>query len=190
MLCRNLRGKRIGMYCPRCSQQQISEDVSFCTRCGFQLGPVKELLAGGGTGQQIISQTEHSLRRRKKLRLGYKLIFFSLMLFPVFLALAIAVDEPGPLALPGLIFMAGLTWTLYSWLFVEETPAVPGPPTTVARVLGDSRGVQSPPLSVSPPTLAPGAFEELPAQRGRTAEIVQPPSVTERTTNLLKKTAD
>ncbi|HYG80061.1 MAG TPA: hypothetical protein VD861_06720, partial [Pyrinomonadaceae bacterium] len=33
------------MYCPRCSQQQASEEVRFCSRCGFQLGVVKELLA-------------------------------------------------------------------------------------------------------------------------------------------------
>lgn len=178
------------MYCPRCSQQQISDDVSFCTRCGFQLGPVKELLASGGAGQQMASQTKHGSERRKKLRLGYKLMFFGLMLLPVFLAIAIAADSPGPLVVPSLVFMAGLTRALYSWLFDEETPALPGMQPTFAHASGDSRGAQSPPMSVSPPTLAPGSFGELPAQRGRTAEIVQPPSVTERTTNLLKKTAD
>lgn len=172
------------MYCPRCSQQQISEDVSFCTRCGFQLRPVRELLAGGGTGPQVVAQTKHWSRRRKKLRLGYKLMFFSLMLFPIFMAISIAADSPGPLIVPALVFMAGLTRTLYSWLFDEESPALPGTQTTFARVIGDSRGAQP------TPTLAPGALGELPAQRGRTAEIVQPPSVTERTTNLLEKTAD
>jgi hypothetical protein len=177
------------MFCPRCSQQQVSEDVSFCTRCGFQLGKVKELLASGGNGQQVVPQTAPSSRRRKKLRVGFKLIFFSLMLLPIFLALSIAVDEPGPLTVPALIFLAGLTWTLYTWMFIEETPAA-GTPATFAGEFGDPRRLQSPPLSIPPPIISPGAFEELPAQRAKTAEMVQPPSVTERTTNLLKKTAD
>jgi hypothetical protein len=151
------------------------------------MGKVKELLASGGTGQQVVLPTAQRSRRRKKLRLGFKLLFFSLMLLPIFLALSIAVDEPGPLAVPALIFFAGLTWTLYTWMFIEETPAAP---TTFAGEFGDPRRLQPPSLSVPPPIIAPGAFEELPAQRARTAEIVQPPSVTERTTNLLKKTAD
>lgn len=181
------------MYCPRCSQQQVSEDVSFCTRCGFQLGPVKELLAGGGTVQQMVPQVvppQGRWPRRRRLRFGAKLMFFSVVLFPLFLALSIAVDEPGPLVPPLMLFLAGLAFTLYSWIFVEESPATTGARTTFADVFGDSRRLQPPPLSVPPPLVSPGAFEELPAQRAKTAEIVQPPSVTERTTNLLKKTAD
>ena len=33
------------MYCPRCSQQQVSEETKFCSRCGLPLGLVSELLA-------------------------------------------------------------------------------------------------------------------------------------------------
>ncbi len=182
------------MYCPRCSQQQLSEDVSFCTRCGFQLGPVKELLASGGTGQQMVSQTVAQVvpptgrwSRRRRVRLGAKLMFFSAVLFPMFLALAVAVDEPGPLVPPLMLFLAGLAWALYAWIFVEETiPAAPNTTTTFPGVT-TARGVQSP---SSPQSLSPGGFAELPVRHPNTAEIVQPPSVTERTTNLLKKTAD
>jgi hypothetical protein len=31
------------MHCPRCGQQQISDQTKFCSRCGFQLGLVSEL---------------------------------------------------------------------------------------------------------------------------------------------------
>ena len=34
------------MYCPKCSQQQVSDEIRFCPRCGFQLDAVKALLAG------------------------------------------------------------------------------------------------------------------------------------------------
>jgi len=33
------------MYCPKCSQQQVSDDIRFCPRCGFQLDAVKGLFA-------------------------------------------------------------------------------------------------------------------------------------------------
>ena len=36
------------MHCPRCGQQQISDQTKFCSRCGFQLGLVVELLENGG----------------------------------------------------------------------------------------------------------------------------------------------
>jgi hypothetical protein len=33
------------MYCPRCGHQQPSEQFRFCSRCGFQLGAIKEMIA-------------------------------------------------------------------------------------------------------------------------------------------------
>ena len=38
------------MYCPKCSQLQISEEMRFCSRCGFALGAVRELVASGNAG--------------------------------------------------------------------------------------------------------------------------------------------
>jgi hypothetical protein len=175
------------MYCPRCSQPQTAEDVSFCTRCGFPLSPVRELLAGGGAAQPLVSQAARGLRRRKKARFGFKLMFFSLILFPIFLALSIAVDSPEPLVPPAVIFFAGLTFTLYSWIFGEDTPAATGTTTTFAPAGMDQRGLPSPPAA---PPLAPGTFGELPEQRANTAEMIHPPSVTERTTNLLEKSTE
>ena len=180
------------MYCPRCSQPQTAEDVSFCTRCGFPLGPVRELLAGGGPAQPLVSPAVPRLRRRKKLRIGFKLMFFSVVLLPIFLALSIAVDSPEPLVPPALIFFAGLTCTLYAWLFSEEASSLAPPTTTTFSRAGmDQRGLPSPPLSSpSSPSLSPGTFGELPVQRANTAEMIHPPSVTERTTNLLEKSND
>lgn len=41
------------MHCPRCGQQQSSSITKFCSRCGFQLGIVAELLAHDGTLPQL-----------------------------------------------------------------------------------------------------------------------------------------
>jgi ribosomal protein L37E len=41
------------MYCPKCSQQQVSEEVRFCSRCGFSLSAVRELIAGSESAPRV-----------------------------------------------------------------------------------------------------------------------------------------
>ena len=36
------------MYCPNCGQQQISDEMRFCSRCGLALSGLAEWLARGG----------------------------------------------------------------------------------------------------------------------------------------------
>ena len=36
------------MFCPQCGQQQVTGVIRFCSRCGFQLDGVIQLLANGG----------------------------------------------------------------------------------------------------------------------------------------------
>ena len=46
------------MFCPKCSQEQVSDETRFCSRCGFPLNAVKALLADeeGGTGTGAVKQ--------------------------------------------------------------------------------------------------------------------------------------
>ena len=41
------------MHCPSCGQQQVSLETKFCSRCGFPLGVVSEVLAHGGFLPQL-----------------------------------------------------------------------------------------------------------------------------------------
>ena len=50
------------MFCPKCSQQQLSSDVRFCPRCGFQLEVVKELVA---ESSDALAVTDRSGVQRK-----------------------------------------------------------------------------------------------------------------------------
>ena len=36
------------MFCPRCGQQQASDEVRFCSRCGLQLDALAEFVESGG----------------------------------------------------------------------------------------------------------------------------------------------
>lgn len=43
------------MFCPKCSHQQATDTVRFCSRCGFQLDIVKELLEAEEKGDTTVS---------------------------------------------------------------------------------------------------------------------------------------
>ncbi len=170
------------MYCPKCGQQQINDSTRFCSRCGLQINELAQWLAGGGTlaPNEEATAPEGVSPKRKGVRRGAKLIFFSVVLFPIFLGLSFAVDEPGPLLLPFTVFLAGLTYLLYYLIFGEQTPPAKTQQAQPARLAP----------GFGPNALPPASniwANSVRADAVRTAELAQPPSVTENTTKLLDK---
>jgi hypothetical protein len=165
------------MFCPRCGQQQVSEEVRFCPRCGLSLASVPALVAGFEASAVEGAARGGRSKKRKRIRRGAKIMFFSAVLFPIFFGLAIAVDEPGPLIIPAMVFFAGLAWMLYSVLFGEEEAQ-----ESAEGARGDLREGRNA-QSLPPATFVPASgFGARPAH---TADMAQPPSVTEQTTKLL-----
>jgi hypothetical protein len=165
------------MFCPRCGQQQVSDGVRFCPRCGLSLAQVPALLAGGDAATAEGAPPVARTQKRKQIRRGAKMMYFSAVLFPIFLGISIAADSPGPLVVPFMVFLAGLAWMLYFVLFGEEVTQA-----------GEAEGRKKFPDSRSAPALPPSTF--VPAsgfgrRRANTADMAQPPSVTEQTTRLL-----
>jgi hypothetical protein len=163
------------MFCPGCGYQITAGHVRFCPGCGFRLDGVTDLLARNGEPVSQISQARTDLSERQKgVRLGVKLVLLSVVLFPIFLALSVLFDSPGPLLPPATIFLSGVAWSLYSAIFGEEGfPALPAkmPPRPPGLIMPVRQ-------SVTAPTVGPHGPQ--------TREPVHPPSVTEHTTNLLK----
>jgi hypothetical protein len=142
---------------------------------------VKALLAtdGGLPPRTTDSRASRWLPSRKGARLGVKLIFFSVILLPLFFALSFTFDTPVPFWFPALSFLTGLTCVLYATIFGEDIlPAKQKAPSTLSEMV------------VNIPALNSAAIGELGAMRVNTAEMIQPPSITENTTNLLRKTQD
>lgn len=166
------------MFCPRCSQRQTSDEVSFCPGCGFQLNVVAELLSNNGALVTRAAETRKKLLllRRKGIRIGAKLIFFSLFLLPLAIAVSIEFDSPGPFIAPFVIFVMGLAQVLYTLLFGEQEQSE----------LPEPRHVElsaAPNVSLPAAQTAPIAINDA---RRDTAEMVRPQSVTEHTTQLLE----
>jgi len=179
------------MFCPRCGQQQATDALRFCSRCGFPLEGALHLLAHGGMlphYQPVPGEKEIS-PRRKGVKQGALLMLIGAVLVPI---LAVFTSfAPGRLGimfefftiLSGLFcFTGGPLRMLYAAIFEEGartqfvTPSSYAPPVIPAPA---ARVSALPPASVNPAR---------PWQpRPQTAEILQPPSVTDHTTRLLDK---
>jgi hypothetical protein len=181
------------MYCPKCSQQQVNDEVRFCSRCGFPLSAVKELVASGGAlvERESGAQEGQLSPAFRGMRKGVWIMLASLPLALV-AALLTAIDDGFAvlILLPVLCFVTGFARLLYGTFIEEKAPRVkrdsslphtasvmPAQPGTAAR------SPELPPARVAP-------IEGFTEQRMVTAEMVQMPSVTENTTRLLDEEAD
>jgi hypothetical protein len=177
------------MYCPKCSQQQISDEMRFCSRCGFSLAAVRDLIDGSNEAVELTgkTQSEKVARSPKSVRRGAWLILASVIgTIPVGFLTAIEDEFAVFLFLPFLCFIVGLAHILYG-VFVSDRKAARAAETrqntaalTAAR---SSAAAQLPPSRVAPV----GNFTP---KRTETAEMIQPPSVTENTTRLLEEETD
>src|SRR5829696_121887 len=63
------------MFCPKCSQEQASDEIRYCSRCGFQLNVVKALLISDGVpGEEIPRSVSRGFSKRD-MSLGALLMF-------------------------------------------------------------------------------------------------------------------
>jgi hypothetical protein len=178
------------MFCPQCGQQQVSGEMRFCSRCGFPLGGVIQLLGSGGvlaTNKAAGDVPKQLSPRRRGYRQGALMMLLSLIATPL---MAILTEAGLPeLLIPLtaiLFFWGGIIRIIYARVF-EEAGVSPLPHVIPPVYL--------PPTGPQAQFGAGASQTALPAQRGmpasgwrqptNTAELVPPPSVTENTTRLL-----
>lgn len=174
------------MHCPKCGQQQISEETRFCSRCGFLLTGIAEVIARGGfipepkTG---IAGKSDSPRRRGIMQ-GAFLFLLTFLVVPILVMISIALNlEPfAPVIGVFLFGVGGLLRIAYALMFESGAPKVA---STRDNVFPESSGAAALPPSQSVPASAytspAGAWRE-------TNELQhQPGSVTDSTTKLLQK---
>jgi len=182
------------MHCPRCGQQQVSEDIKFCSRCGFPLGLVSEILAHGGFLPQLADLHNKSKKwLTRNFGLKFSLIWFLLINF-ILVPLAAITKGPGGviagLAIIG--FCGGLLIAALSFLFLQKEPDKFKNPNEfqnnnfAPQYLGGNQNQTALPPQTSQPFSAyapPGAGSW---KAPDTGELV-PRTVTEGTTKLLQK---
>ena len=173
------------MYCPKCSQPQVSGDMRYCSRCGFPLATVAILLNHNGILPQVDgSKPSHPASRAK---IATESIIMTIFSWAVGLGATLWFDAGGPFEiiakLAAVLFfglgLIGLLRFLYAFLFVkDQVPGIQRPQSPPEFISSDERTPQALPSPQQTPITDW-------TRRPNTREIVSQPSVTENTTRLL-----
>jgi hypothetical protein len=179
------------MFCPRCAQSQVADDVRFCSRCGFPLAGVAELLANGGAWPQYLlpsGAVQTTSPRRKGVRQGGKLILFGAFLVPLLAIMGSIIDLEELGLLGVIIVIGGIMRLLYALIFEEKHPAGAAAQPLAPQQFAPQQFHPAAHHSALPPRQsapAPVSF-----RTRDTGELAGPPSVTENTTRLLDNQSD
>ena len=179
------------MHCPKCGQQQVSEETRFCSRCGLLLTEIANVVANEGIvpGKAKGKTTSARLRGMKQ---GVFLFLLALLVLPIAAIITVANDAE-PYVAAAVFFLTvvgGLLRIVYALMFES---AEPGSATLEENVMAGTgkllkRKRQKAELKAAP---ANAEVYSAPAQSKwlDTNELATPPpaSVTDNTTKLLEK---
>ena len=180
------------MYCPRCGQQQISSDTKFCSRCGFQLGLVSDLLMHGGFLPQLAELYKGKtgwFTRKNGVIFSILWFIFFVMMLPAFFGIANEDESAAVSAVFGLFTTIMLL--VVSLAFLKRSSKafqLPGADINATHPANLQGGM---PMHELPPQQTQPAASYMPPEGGwrvpTTGELQRPASVVEGTTKLLKK---
>jgi hypothetical protein len=182
------------MYCPKCSQQQVSDEIRFCSRCGFQLDAVKTMLAENQntlTMPEAVQQSELVTTRKRDILLGATVMLVGAISIALLMISAWAGTPWQAVIIPLLMVWAAIAFVLLlsghavreiKKLFSRDASVLtPRDASSFVTQVSAATRHQALPHIQSAPVSGQGTW------RLNTAELVQPPSITDQTTNLLDK---
>jgi hypothetical protein len=182
------------MYCPKCSQQQVSNEIRFCPGCGFQLDAVKTLLADDQnilTTDEAEAQPRLTTARKRDILLGATLMLVGSISIALLMISTVSGTPLQAVIIPLLLLWAAFVSVLLlsthaarevSKLFSKDAS------TSLAKASTDlttqvSASVRHQALS----SVQSAPVSGLGAWRSNTAELAHRSSITEHTTGSLNK---
>lgn len=177
------------MHCPNCGQQQASPELKFCSRCGFPLGLIAEVLAHGGFLPRLaeLNKKKTIFTKKNGVMVGVFWMILFMMLIPSIIGIAGGPDEAmGITAVIGVF--GGMMMIIASLVFLQsskQSPFVPQhmPPSTAPQGLYGANQAALPPQQSIPTS----AYSPPHSGSWRDTKDLEPSSVTESTTRLLEK---
>ena len=183
------------MHCPKCGQQQISDQTRFCSRCGFLLTGVAEVVANDGlVPMPAQARLANGSPRRRGVMQGTFVFLLSFLLVPLVAIICMALTiGPEPVAITAILLtVGGLLRIAFALMFesgvsggnILEQNAMAASQTLFAgkKEAGELPPAQSIPASAYAPP-GTGRWRE-------TNELETPGSVTDNTTKLLHQDPD
>ena len=180
------------MHCPKCGQQQTSEDTRFGSRCGFLLTGIAEVIANSGIVPGSATSDSKFSPRNHGIKQGIFVLRLGILVVPIVLVISIALSiGPVPSLLTAFLFLMGaILRTAYALLFESN---VPGESTLEEKLLAASQRnfkTQQAPNALPPQQSTPVSDYVSPAAGAwRDTNDLQrvPGSVTDSTTKLLEE---
>jgi len=175
------------MHCPNCGQQQISDETRFCSRCGFLLTGVAEVVANAGIvpAQPSGLTGSSGSPRRRGIKQGIFLFLLTFLVVPLLAIITIALNiEPFLPAIGAVLCgLGGILRIVYALMFESGMPA--------AGLIGQHAlpsGMDVRASLPSPKSVPVDAYRS-PAGSWRDTNDLErvPGSVTDSTTKLLQK---
>jgi len=181
------------MFCPRCGQEQTSNETRFCSRCGFLMTGVGALVANDGILEALsVSKSgKVDTPRRRGIKKGLFIFMLAFLVVPLLaiLTLMVGAQEPFAVVIALILLVAGgLLRVAYAMMFESSEPTGQSVEQavyeTAQNVLSGSRNQNALPPQQSIPTSS-----YMPPKQGNWRETndLEPSSVTDPTTKLLKE---
>jgi hypothetical protein len=99
------------MYCPKCSEAQVSDDVRFCKRCGLRLQAVQDLIA---SEEKSRSRADGLLPKQKDISIGAGLMYIGSLVAMFYAGTHVGADGD---VLPQVFLILGFTLGFILLLF-------------------------------------------------------------------------
>jgi hypothetical protein len=175
------------MHCPTCGQQQVSDETRFCSRCGFLLTGVAQLVANKGiapSGSTGFFGAAGSKKRRDAMQ-GVFIFLLTFLVVPILAMISLGLRLGPFLPVMGafLFGIGGLLRTVYALMFESGEAGIGSVKPASLASQPENRGALPSSHSVPASVYAsPGSWRD-------TNELQhhEPDSVTDTTTKLLQK---
>lgn len=167
-------------------------DTNYCSRCGFLLTAVGELLQTGGQNPFAPADTgfQHQSPRKRGLKQGLFLFLLTFLAAPLMGMISLALGtEPIGVGIAVIVcFVGGLLRMVYALMFEEAAPTR-GASSDSFLDAAQHHLNRTPAIGALPPERSVPASQYVSPQAGnwRDTNDLQPVSVTEGTTKLLEK---
>ena len=179
------------MFCPRCGQEQISNETRFCSRCGFLMTGVGELIANDGNAALTATgATKIDSPRKRGIKKGLFIFLLAFLVVPIIAILTLMVNaEPFAVVISAILLsVGGLLRMAYAWMFESSEPVGL---TLEQNVYNSTQNLlnKQPNQNILPDSQTVPASSYMPPKHGnwRDTNDLEPSSVTDPTTKLLQK---
>ncbi len=171
------------MFCPKCSEKQVSTDVKFCSSCGFLLEDVAEALDNEGKVERQVLQSSKDIKITTIKGVSI------MTLGGIFLLISLVMGTPEPSYFVQFNLLVGILTFLFGVSFIGYDFWVK-PKLIEKEIEEQNKNILTPRKNISQLNEADfsNIADYVPPQTNLTTnDLAQPASVTEKTTKNLKR---